>query len=152
MFTHSSNIVGTSLVVVTLYPIIPLASSVAFICILFVPATISVTTGFSLSIFVISLLACPFDWLLLSTILPYIVWFSFTVIVFTSIAVSGNVPSLLSCTIYPSKFDEPVIVIIPFVQPVGIYSNVIFPSDIATCFVAIRTGSLTFPTASFTHA
>ena len=71
---------------------------------------------------------------------------------FTSVAVLGNVPSLLSCTIYPSTFDVPVIVMLSLVQPVGLYVNVMFPSDSTTCFVATRTAVLTFPASSFTHA
>ena len=44
------NSVGAVVLVVTAYPTIPLALSVAFILTLFVLAVASVTTGFSLSI------------------------------------------------------------------------------------------------------
>ena len=57
------NSVGAVVLVVTAYPTIPLALSVAFILTLFVLAVASVTTGFSLSIvftvFVAALPACP---------------------------------------------------------------------------------------------
>ena len=46
------KLVGWLLLVVIVYPIIPLASSVAVIVMLFVVAVAPVTTGFTLSIFV----------------------------------------------------------------------------------------------------
>ena len=48
----SVKLLGAVLLVVTAYPIIPDASSVAVIAILFVVAVAPVTTGFVLSIFV----------------------------------------------------------------------------------------------------
>ena len=49
---HSVKLLGAVLLVVTAYPIIPDASSVAVIFILFVVAVAPVTIGFTVSMFV----------------------------------------------------------------------------------------------------
>jgi len=50
---HDVKLVGFVAFSVTAYPIIPLASSFAFIVIVFVSAVVSVIIGFSLSIFLL---------------------------------------------------------------------------------------------------
>lgn len=60
VFVQLVNSVGGVVLSVTLYPIIPLASSVAVILTLFVVGVATVTTGFVLSIFVTSVSTYPF--------------------------------------------------------------------------------------------
>ena len=90
---HAVKLVGAFVEVVTAYPIIPLASSVAFIVIVFVVAFVVLnTSGFCLSIVSTPLDAYPFDCPVLSTNLAYIVPFELK---FWLAVSSQSIPSLL---------------------------------------------------------
>ena len=73
------KLVGSVVFSVTVYPIIPLASSVAFIVIVFVFAVALVTIGFVLSILSTVATAYPVAWFVLSASLAYTFPFALSV-------------------------------------------------------------------------